>query len=106
MAEILRSELRNLNFPDAATITDVKELSSYNWIGDESPTIAVPGSPALWAPPGCPTQVGKDTGLVYIDQNAARYPDSPLEPIFRAVYALQPAFDISSTDVVTDRNNL
>ncbi|KAI1752039.1 hypothetical protein F4782DRAFT_540583 [Xylaria castorea] len=106
MTEIPRSELRNLDFPTVAEITDVKHLSSYNWIGIESPTIVVPGSPALWAPPSGPTQVRKDFGLVYINQNAARHPDSPLEPLFLALYAIQPSFDIRSTDVVTDRNNL
>ncbi|KAI0468753.1 geranylgeranyl pyrophosphate synthetase [Xylaria cf. heliscus] len=106
MASILRSELRNLNFPTAAEIVDVKHLSSYNWLGTESPTIVVPGSPALWAPPSRPTQVSKDSGRVYINQNAARHPDSPLEPLFLALYATQPSFDICSTDIVTDRNNL
>ncbi|KAI0436851.1 geranylgeranyl pyrophosphate synthetase [Xylaria telfairii] len=106
MVEIPRSELQNLDFPAAAEITDVKHLSSYNWIGTESPTIVVPGSPALWAPPNRPTQVSKDSGLVYINQNAARHPDSPMEPLFLALYTTQPSFDISSTDIVTDRNNL
>ncbi|KAI0516863.1 geranylgeranyl pyrophosphate synthetase [Xylaria bambusicola] len=106
MTEILRSGLQDLDFPATAIITDVKHLTSYNWIGAESPTIVVPGSPALWAPPGCPTQVSKDSGLVYINQNAAHHPISPLEPIFRALHTTQPAFDISSTDIVTDRNSL
>lgn len=43
---------------------------------------------------------------MYINQNAARHPDSPLEPLFLALYTMQPSFDISSTDIVTDRNNL
>ncbi|KAI0460044.1 hypothetical protein F5B21DRAFT_127983 [Xylaria acuta] len=106
MAEIPRSELRDFDFPTAAEITDVKHLSSYNWIGTDSPTIVVPGSPALWAPPRRSTQVKQDSGLVYINQNAARHPDSPLEPLFLALYATQPSFDILSTDIVTDRNNL
>ncbi|KAI0875081.1 hypothetical protein GGS24DRAFT_489541 [Hypoxylon argillaceum] len=106
MAEILRSDLQNLDFPTAVGITDVEHLSSYNWIEASSPTIVVPGSPALWAPPGGSTRVTKDSGLVYIDENTARHPDSPSEPLFLALYIAQPAFDISSTDVVTDRNNL
>ncbi|RAH86010.1 hypothetical protein BO86DRAFT_395456 [Aspergillus japonicus CBS 114.51] len=80
--------------------------TSYNWIKASSPTIAVPGSPALWSPPDTPTKVDKDSGLVYIAQNAARHPDSPLEPLFRARYLENPSFDIHSVDLVTDRNNI
>jgi hypothetical protein len=50
--------------------------------------------------------VKKDNGLVYISQNAARHPDSPLEPLFRSLYIEHPSFDINSIDVVTDRNNI
>ena len=48
----------------------------------------------------------KDSGRVYIAQNAARHPDSPLEPLFRALYHANPLFDIRSIDVVSDRNNI
>ncbi|KAJ8119620.1 hypothetical protein ONZ43_g3471 [Nemania bipapillata] len=106
MAEISRSELGKLDLPTAVGITDVEHLSSYNWIEATSPTIVVPGSPALWTPPSGSVRVPKDSGLVYTDQNTARHPDSPLEPLFRALYITQPSFDISSVDVVTDRNNL
>ncbi|CAK7224500.1 hypothetical protein SCUCBS95973_005538, partial [Sporothrix curviconia] len=39
-------------------------------------------------------------------QNAARHPNSPLEPLFRALYTVHPSFDINDVDVVMDRNNL
>ncbi|KAI1820791.1 hypothetical protein F4861DRAFT_533447 [Xylaria intraflava] len=106
MAEISLSEVRTLDFPIPAEITDVEHLSSYNWVEDTSPTIAVPGSPALWDPPGGRTRVRKDSGLFYIDLNTARYPDNPLEPLFAALYTTRPSFDILSTDVVTDRSNI
>lgn len=48
----------------------------------------------------------KDSGRVYIAQNAARHPDSPLEPLFRSLYVSEPTFDITAIDVVTDRNNV
>jgi hypothetical protein len=48
----------------------------------------------------------KDTGHIYIAQNAARHPDSPLETLFHALYVSHPSFDIASIDVVTDRNNI
>lgn len=89
-----------------ALITDVKHLSSYNWIEASTPTIAVPGSPPLWSAPKCPKRLKKDSGLIYVAQNAARHPDSPLEPLFRALYTANPSFDIRSVDIVTDRNNI
>jgi hypothetical protein len=106
--EISRKNLQNLETPSSAFITDVKALSSYNWIEAPAatPTIAVPGSPALWSVPNASRQLKKDSGLVYIAQNAARHPESPLEPLFRALYITHPSFDIRSIDVVTDRNNI
>ncbi|KAF2244385.1 hypothetical protein BU26DRAFT_523041 [Trematosphaeria pertusa] len=108
IAEISRLGLKDLNSPASASITDVQHLASYNWIEAPraTPTIAVPGSPDLWSPPNGPFRLGKDTGHIYIAQNAARHPDSPLEPLFRALYVSHPSFDIASIDVVTDRNNI
>ena len=106
LAEISRRDLLDLSTPPLALITDVKHLSSYNWIEAPTPTIAVPGSPSLWSAPRTPRQLKKDSGLIYIAQNAARHPDSPLESLFRALYIANPSFDIRSTDVITDRNNI
>ena len=106
LAEISHRDLLNLSIPTYASITDVKQISSYNWIEASTPTIAVPGSPALWSALKTPRKLDKDSGLVYIAQNAARHPDSPLEPLFRALHITDPSFDIRSTDVVTDRNNI
>ena len=106
VAQISRKDLEGLSAPPSAFIADVKHLSSYNWIEAPTPTIAVPGSPSLWSPPKNPRKVNKDSGLIYIAQNAARHPDSPLEPLFRALFIAKPSFDIRSTDVVTDRNNI
>ena len=89
-----------------ASITYVQHLSSYNWIEAPTPTIAIPGSPSLWSDPTGPRQLKRDSGLVYIAQNAARHPDSPLEPLFRALCTANPSFDICSVDIVTDRNNI
>ncbi|CAI7602588.1 unnamed protein product [Penicillium discolor] len=92
LGEISRHSLDSSD-PAEAIIADVKHLASYNWIEAPEPTIVVPGSPAL-------------CGFVYITQNAVRHPNSPLEPLFRALYIEQPSFDIDSIDVVTDRNNV
>ncbi|KAI6083632.1 hypothetical protein F4821DRAFT_244465 [Hypoxylon rubiginosum] len=106
VTEITRRDLQDLPTPPVASITNVKHLSSYNWIEASKPTIAVPGSPPLWSPPSTPRTLEKDSGLVYIDQNEARLPASPLEPLFRALYITNPTFDIRAIDVVTDRNNI
>lgn len=106
LAEISRRDFQGPSTSPYASITDVKHLSSYNWIEAATPTIAVPGSPPLWSAPKAPRQLKKDSGLIYIAQNAARHPESPLEPLFRALYITIPSFDIQSIDVVTDRNNI
>ncbi|OTB10764.1 hypothetical protein K445DRAFT_322665 [Daldinia sp. EC12] len=106
IAKISLSDLQGPDVPPTASITDVRYLSSYNWIESPQPTIAVPGSPALWAAPKAPQRLKKDSGLIYIAQNAARHPDSPLEPLFRALYITDPSFDIRPIDVVSDRNNI
>lgn len=109
IAEISRPDLESLETvaAAAASITDVKHLSSYNWIEASTPTIAVPGSPPLWSPPTKgPQKLAKDSGLIYIAQNAVRHPESPLKPLFRALYMSDPSFDMRSVDLVTDRNNI
>ncbi|SPO06075.1 uncharacterized protein DNG_08764 [Cephalotrichum gorgonifer] len=105
VAVISRRDLNTIETPPKASISDVAQLSSYNWIEAPTPTIVVPGSPSLWNPPP-PRRLPKDTGLIYIAQNAGRHPDSPLEPLFRALYVSDPSFDIRSTDIVSDRNNI
>ena len=108
IAEISRQDVQDLELPVSASITNVQPLSSYNWIEAPlgTPTIVVPGSPAQWAVPPVSRRLKKDSGLTYIAQNAARHPESPLEPLFRAVYITRPSFDIKSIGVVTDRNNI
>lgn len=64
------------------------------------------GSPPLWSPPVGPLQLEPDSGRVYIDQNAAKIPDTPLEPLFSALFAQNPSFEMGSVDVITDRNNI
>jgi hypothetical protein len=87
-------------------VTDAKRLASYNWIAAKTPTIVVPGLPPIWRKINVPSQVKKDNGLVYTAQNNARHPESPLEPLFRALYLENPSFDISSVDVISDRSNI
>ncbi|RAK75232.1 uncharacterized protein BO72DRAFT_470272 [Aspergillus fijiensis CBS 313.89] len=93
-----------------ATISNVQHLASYNWIETPEPTIAVPGCPKRWTPPWRPGQyeikVPKDPAEDSHSENAARHPASPMEPLFRALYLLQPDLDIRCVDLVTDRSNI
>ena len=108
ISKISRGDLTGKEPHAPAAITEVKHGTSYNWLeaAQATPTIAVPGSPNLWITPATHRQVKKDQGLVYINQNAARHPQYPLEPIFRAMDITDPQYDIRETHVVTDRNNI
>lgn len=105
IADIPRPDLTNVEKIEPS-ITNVEHLSSYNWIESSSPTIAVPGCPPLWSPPKNPKKVAKDSGLIYIAQNAFRHPESPLEPLFRSLYTEKPSYNIHQVDLITDRNNV
>ncbi|KAH6617369.1 hypothetical protein F5144DRAFT_660486 [Chaetomium tenue] len=105
LAEISRSDLADLSAADGK-ITDLRHVTSYNWLERPASTIAVPGSPALWSPPSVPFKLAPDSGTVFIDQNAARNPGFPLEPLFRALVSDCPEFDLGDVDLVTDRNNI
>jgi len=89
-------------------IKDVKPVASYNWKDARSPTIIVPGSPLVWSERRFPYTVQPDSGIAYIDQNAAHCLPSinPLEPLFLALNIMAPKFDMTSVDLITDRNNL
>ncbi|KAL2837333.1 hypothetical protein BJY01DRAFT_258390 [Aspergillus pseudoustus] len=105
IADILRPDLTNVE-EAGSFITEVEHLSSYNWIESSTPTIAVPGCPPLWCPPNAPKKVPKDSGLIYIAQNAVRHPECPLEPLFRSLYLENPSYNIQTVDLITDRNNV
>ncbi|EHK48442.1 hypothetical protein TRIATDRAFT_290144 [Trichoderma atroviride IMI 206040] len=105
LAEISLSDL-DTPPPSNATITGLQHIASYNWLEGSVPTISVPGSPPLWSPPRVAPKLTPDSGMVYIDQNAARSPRYPLEPLFRALQAENPDFELGDIDLVTDRNNI
>lgn len=89
-----------------ALVTEPRHLAPYNWIEADTPTIVVPGLPPVWRMAKASRYVKKDSGLVYLAQNIARHPESPMEPLFRALYIENPSFDISSVDVISDRINI
>ncbi|KAL1857544.1 hypothetical protein Daus18300_010302 [Diaporthe australafricana] len=105
IAEISRSDLTDLLAANGR-IAGIHQLASYNWLEKAVPTILVPGSPPLWSPPSVLRKLAPDSGVVYIDQNAARNPRFPLEPLFRALYVDNPDFQVRDIDLVTDRNNI
>ncbi|KAF8758791.1 geranylgeranyl pyrophosphate synthetase [Rhizoctonia solani] len=97
--------------------TNVVALGSYDWVDHSIPTIVIPaskhiGAPPLWKEPSLPLQLEPDTGDSFIDQNTARLPMHPLEPMFRAISVTQEQFKNTinfseeKIDVVTDRNSL
>lgn len=112
---------------EPASIENAYTVSSYSWLPptNDTPTIAVPGSPRIWN--NSPSRVKQDSGTVYVDQNTARTSTpgtnlSTLSPLFAAIDALhgprgimsRPGasdvlsgnFDYKSLDLITDRNNL
>lgn len=64
------------------------------------------GSPAIWSPPAHRRRLEPDKGEVFIDQNAARYSSFPLEPMFRAIYEVQPELNLEDVDVFICRNTM
>lgn len=65
-----------------------------------------PGSPPQWTPPYVLPQLKADSGPRFVDQNADRYPWSPLEPLVRAVLEMHPDFCFGELDIITDRSPL
>ncbi|KAF8313259.1 hypothetical protein DL93DRAFT_2081345 [Clavulina sp. PMI_390] len=89
-----------------AAVENVVPVASYTWMDKPTPTISIPSKPPQWTPRKLPIQCTLDQGQSFIYQNAYRMPDSPLTPVVEAVRYYAPDFDLSSIDVVTDRNNL
>ncbi|KAH7092357.1 hypothetical protein FB567DRAFT_625376 [Paraphoma chrysanthemicola] len=104
---IFRSDLGDHSYSVDAQITEFEYLASYSWHESDIPTISVPGFPPLWTPPvERPLQLEADSGRVYVDQNTARIPQAPLEPVFQALAIQSPTYDVGKVDMVTDRNNI
>ncbi|KAF7879836.1 uncharacterized protein EAF02_008006 [Botrytis sinoallii] len=85
---------------DAPIIENVNYVASYNWVDGKSPIILVPGSPPAWSPPTQDEKLPEDSGAVYRDINAARYPNYPMEPVVRSLLALKPDFKLQDVDLV------
>ena len=102
-------------------ITNVEAVTSYNWLDRKKPTIAVPGKlvPLLTLSRRRLTSIGMpaqwlnrvqfqpllkpDSESRYLDQNAAKYGQSPFEPGIKAVLHQNSDYDFTTLDLITDR---
>ncbi|KAF1835314.1 hypothetical protein BDW02DRAFT_294612 [Decorospora gaudefroyi] len=80
------------NFARPVAISNCEYVSSYNWLNDRVPTIAVPGKPPQWTPLQTPQRLNVDSGQYYRDANAAKHPDHPMAPVVHAVLNTNPGF--------------
>ncbi|KAL4885170.1 hypothetical protein BJY04DRAFT_214511 [Aspergillus karnatakaensis] len=85
---------------------NLANLTSYNLFPKHKRMILVPGSPPLWTPPKTTHTVRPDKGKYILDPNGYIFRNSPLEPLFRAILATTPDFNMDGIDLVTDRKNL
>lgn len=77
-------------------------VATYNRLDRLVPTILVSGLPSIWSPPVDAPDLRPDSSSRYIDQNAHRMSQAPLDPLTRAVQAQRPVFDFTAVDFVTD----
>ncbi|KAM4062164.1 geranylgeranyl pyrophosphate synthetase [Hirsutella rhossiliensis] len=66
----------------------------------------VEGIAPTWRNIPLPVTLPRDRGTFFIDQNSARVPRHPLEPLFRAAASTNPDFRFNDVDVVSDRSSL
>ncbi|PYH42932.1 uncharacterized protein BP01DRAFT_403792, partial [Aspergillus saccharolyticus JOP 1030-1] len=100
LATIYPIDLQEEKQDITAQIIDSQCLASYNWLSGGEPHILIPGEPPRWAPLSNPTRLAEDSGLYFRDQNAARYPSHPMEPMIQAILASKPDFSLRDTDIV------
>ncbi|KAK3321298.1 hypothetical protein B0T19DRAFT_263303 [Cercophora scortea] len=81
-------------------------ICSYSWMHSRVPTVCVPGAAPKWAPLPLPIQIPKDSGVQYVDQNAARVPRYPFEVLFQATEVMNPGFRFDGVDVLVNRSSL
>ncbi|PYI32144.1 geranylgeranyl pyrophosphate synthetase [Aspergillus indologenus CBS 114.80] len=112
---------------ESPRITSCEYLTSYTWLGRESPSIIIPGiafhprdglgtstltnpislgEPPVWTPPTEDRQLQPDCGEYLRDPNTARYPAYPWEAAFTAIEKQCPEYDLANTDIVTCSSTL
>ncbi|KAK5707961.1 hypothetical protein LTR97_000500 [Elasticomyces elasticus] len=85
----------------AATIKNCEFLASFDLTKGKSTLITVPGMPPMWTSVVEKKQLQEDpSGRQYFrDQNAARFPDHPMEPAARALLVQQPTLKSSGINI-------
>ncbi|ORY90642.1 hypothetical protein BCR35DRAFT_328415 [Leucosporidium creatinivorum] len=93
--------------------TNFEGVSSYNWLDEPqttTPTMIVPGSPAVWTPPPLPFLLIRDKQLQstqFVNQNAYRMQhSSSMAALVVAVKAYNPSFRFAEIDFALHRNDL
>lgn len=86
-------------------------LCSYNWRTRSSwrqqPEIYVPGEAPRLKVHKVPLMTSlRSKGKSYRDVNSAESPQSPFEPMFRAVGVMRPGYKFDDVDVVVNRSSL
>ncbi|KAK0369742.1 hypothetical protein CLIM01_12900 [Colletotrichum limetticola] len=84
-----------------------KLVCSYNWAVGQDEKIHIPvGSAAVFRDVPLPVAIPKDRGTFFVDQNAARAPEFPFTPLFRATASMNPSFRFDDIDILVNRNSL
>ncbi|KAK2755638.1 hypothetical protein CKAH01_17307 [Colletotrichum kahawae] len=81
-------------------------VCSYNWAVGPDENIHIPGFAAVFQNVDLPVAVPKDRGTFFVDQNAARVPEFPFAPLFRATASMNPTFRFDDVDILVNRNSL
>jgi hypothetical protein len=82
------------------------QLLSFLVLSESANVDLIKGVPGRWIEPQVPVRIPQDRGARFVDQNAARNPEYPLEPLFRSIFTVKPDFDPKEIDIVSDRNNI
>ncbi|KAK6193294.1 hypothetical protein LQW54_012595 [Pestalotiopsis sp. IQ-011] len=92
--------------PRVSSLGGCELLCSYNWINRARPSIYVPEGAPVFKEISVPITLKADSGLQYIDQNAARVPRYPFEVVFNALQVMNPEVTFDEIDVLVNRNSL
>ena len=85
---------------DNVEIENCELIASYNLLQEGfGRTILVPGRPPAWTPLPAHTPIRPDNGTYFRDENAARFPNHPMEPAVRSILHINPKFDPSAIEV-------
>ncbi|KAK2594615.1 hypothetical protein QQS21_007652 [Conoideocrella luteorostrata] len=102
----VRSDALTASSTPVSSTADCELICTYNWQECDGTKIYIPGHAPYWHDNILPFAVQEDKGSYFVDQDAARIPKHPFEPVFRASAVLNPNFRFHNVDVVVNRNSL